>query len=78
MGVRLDRVETRLGGVETRVGALESQAGIALENVLLYEEVKTLFDSFVKAAVTAIESRDPTTSGHSRRSMGCSPGGSSQ
>jgi HD-GYP domain-containing protein (c-di-GMP phosphodiesterase class II) len=52
---------------EAYVGALASQAGIALENVLLYEEVKTLFDSFVKAAVTAIESRDPTTSGHSER-----------
>jgi len=52
---------------ETYVQALASQAGIALENVLLYEEVKGLFDSFVKAAVTAIESRDPTTSGHSER-----------
>ena len=52
---------------EAYVAALASQAGIALENVMLYEEVKTLFDSFVKAAVTAIESRDPTTSGHSER-----------
>jgi HD-GYP domain-containing protein (c-di-GMP phosphodiesterase class II) len=52
---------------ETYVSALASQAGIALENVLLYEEVRTLFDSFVKASVTAIESRDPTTSGHSER-----------
>jgi HD-GYP domain-containing protein (c-di-GMP phosphodiesterase class II) len=52
---------------EAYVSALASQAGIALENVLLYEEVKTLFDSFVKASVTAIESRDPTTSGHSER-----------
>jgi HD-GYP domain-containing protein (c-di-GMP phosphodiesterase class II) len=52
---------------EAYVSALASQAGIALENVLLYQEVKTLFDSFVKAAVTAIESRDPTTSGHSER-----------
>ena len=49
------------------VSTLASQAGIALENVLLYEEVKTLFDGFVRAAVTAIESRDPTTSGHSER-----------
>jgi len=52
---------------ETYVQALASQAGIALENVLLYEEVQTLFESFVKASVTAIESRDPTTSGHSER-----------
>jgi HD-GYP domain-containing protein (c-di-GMP phosphodiesterase class II) len=52
---------------ETYVQALASQAGIALERVLLYEEVQTLFESFVKASVTAIESRDPTTSGHSER-----------
>jgi HD-GYP domain-containing protein (c-di-GMP phosphodiesterase class II) len=52
---------------ETYIFALASQAGIALENMLLYDEVKTLFESFVKAAVTAIESRDPTTSGHSER-----------
>jgi HD-GYP domain-containing protein (c-di-GMP phosphodiesterase class II) len=52
---------------EAYVSTLASQAGIALENVLLYDEVKTLFDKFVKAAVTAIESRDPTTSGHSER-----------
>jgi len=47
--------------------ALASQAGIALETAMLYEEVKTLFEGFVKASVTAIESRDPTTSGHSTR-----------
>ncbi|HEX3760372.1 MAG TPA: GAF domain-containing protein, partial [Kofleriaceae bacterium] len=52
---------------ETYVFSLASQAGIALENMLLYGEVKTLFEGFVKAAVTAIESRDPTTSGHSER-----------
>jgi len=52
---------------ETYIFALASQAGIALENVLLNSEVKTLFDGFVKAAVSAIESRDPTTSGHSER-----------
>jgi HD-GYP domain-containing protein (c-di-GMP phosphodiesterase class II) len=52
---------------ETYIFALASQAGIALENMLLYDEVKTLFEGFVKAAVTAIESRDPTTSGHSER-----------
>jgi len=49
------------------VTTLGSQAGIALENVLLYKEVTELFDGFVQAAVKAIESRDPTTSGHSYR-----------
>ncbi len=47
--------------------ALASQAGIALETALLYDEVQTLFEGFVRASVTAIESRDPTTSGHSER-----------
>ena len=43
------------------------QAGIALENALLTLEKEQLFDGFVNAAVTAIEQRDPTTSGHSHR-----------
>ncbi len=47
--------------------SLASQAGIALENAMLYDEVRTLFEGFVRASVTAIESRDPTTSGHSER-----------
>jgi HD-GYP domain-containing protein (c-di-GMP phosphodiesterase class II) len=46
---------------------LASQAGISLENTILYEEIRRLFDGFVNASVTAIESRDPTTSGHSYR-----------
>jgi HD-GYP domain-containing protein (c-di-GMP phosphodiesterase class II) len=46
---------------------LASQAGIALENALLYNEVQTLFEGFVHASVSAIEARDPTTSGHSER-----------
>jgi response regulator RpfG family c-di-GMP phosphodiesterase len=33
----------------------------------LYNEIETLFEGFVSAAVTAIEQRDPTTSGHSLR-----------
>jgi HD-GYP domain-containing protein (c-di-GMP phosphodiesterase class II) len=40
---------------------------MALENAILYDEIYRLFESFVDASVTAIESRDPTTSGHSRR-----------
>lgn len=49
------------------VKSLASQAGVAIENSTLYESIERLFDGFVKAAVTAIESRDPTTSGHSVR-----------
>jgi len=47
--------------------SLASQAAVALENSRLYENIQTLFEGFVKASVTAIESRDPTTSGHSER-----------
>jgi HD-GYP domain-containing protein (c-di-GMP phosphodiesterase class II) len=47
--------------------ALASQAGVSLENAILYDEIRQLFEGFVDAAVTAIEARDPTTSGHSRR-----------
>ena len=47
--------------------SLASQAGVALENNMLYRDIQNLFEGFVKASVTAIELRDPTTLGHSRR-----------
>ncbi|MFK7872421.1 MAG: HD domain-containing phosphohydrolase [Oligoflexales bacterium] len=43
------------------------QAGIALENAKMQTDIENLFKSFVNASVTAIEIRDPTTSGHSHR-----------
>jgi HD-GYP domain-containing protein (c-di-GMP phosphodiesterase class II) len=49
------------------VRSLAGQAGVAIENSTLYESIERLFDGFVQAAVTAIESRDPATSGHSMR-----------
>lgn len=49
------------------VTALTSQAAVAIENSRLYQDIERLFEGFVTAAVTAIESRDPTTSGHSFR-----------
>jgi HD-GYP domain-containing protein (c-di-GMP phosphodiesterase class II) len=52
---------------EELVTSLASQAAVAFENARLIQDIKDLFDSFVKASVTAIESRDPTTSGHSSR-----------
>lgn len=47
--------------------ALAAQAAVAIENTQLYESIERLFEGFVTASVTAIESRDPTTSGHSAR-----------
>lgn len=37
------------------------------ETMKLKEDIELLFESFVAASVTAIESRDPSTSGHSQR-----------
>jgi HD-GYP domain-containing protein (c-di-GMP phosphodiesterase class II) len=47
--------------------ALGGQAAQAIENAMLYEEINSLFEGFVQASVLAIESRDPTTAGHSGR-----------
>jgi HD-GYP domain-containing protein (c-di-GMP phosphodiesterase class II) len=52
---------------EDLLRALASQAAVALENTRLVEEIQALFESFVRASVTAIEQRDPPTSGHSFR-----------
>lgn len=49
------------------VKALAGQAAVSVENSQLYEAIERLFEGFVKAAVKAIEQRDPTTSGHSER-----------
>ena len=47
--------------------SIASQASIALRNTNLMKSVNMLFDGFINASVRAIESRDPTTSGHSSR-----------
>ncbi len=47
--------------------SLAAQAAVALENARLTAHLRNLFDGFVAASVTAIEQRDPTTSGHSQR-----------
>ena len=46
---------------------LASQAAIALENARLYQEIRRMFEGFVKASVVAIEAKDPVTHGHSER-----------
>jgi HD-GYP domain-containing protein (c-di-GMP phosphodiesterase class II) len=49
------------------VESLASQAAVAFENADLIERIRKLFDEFIHAAVSAVEQRDPTTSGHSER-----------
>lgn len=66
------------GDVRTKVGpfkkryeglmeAVAGQAAIAMENNRMLVQIEQQFQEFVKASVTAIESRDPATSGHSFR-----------
>jgi HD-GYP domain-containing protein (c-di-GMP phosphodiesterase class II) len=49
------------------IQALAAQAAVAIENTRLVQEIERLFEGFVRASVSAIEQRDPTTSGHSQR-----------
>ena len=63
-----DEAGLPFGGAQVRLAqALAGQAGVALENGRLYLEIERLFEGFVRAAVDAIEQRDPATSGHSER-----------
>ena len=52
---------------EELLRALAAQAAVVIENSRLVLEIQRLFEAFVRAAVTAIEQRDPPTSGHSAR-----------
>jgi HD-GYP domain-containing protein (c-di-GMP phosphodiesterase class II) len=52
---------------ERLCGIVSGQASLAIENSTLLQEQEKILDGFVKACVTAIEARDPVTSGHSQR-----------
>ena len=49
------------------VASLAGQAAVSIENGKLYQAIENLLEGFIKASVTAIDSRDPATSGHSVR-----------
>jgi HD-GYP domain-containing protein (c-di-GMP phosphodiesterase class II) len=52
---------------EDLVMSVAGQAAVAIQNNNLIMDIEKLFEGFVTASVSAIESRDPTTSGHSFR-----------
>ncbi|MDI9424125.1 MAG: HD domain-containing phosphohydrolase [Spirochaetota bacterium] len=52
---------------ESLMEAVAGQAAIAIENNRMMKQIQEQFEEFVKASVTAIESRDIATSGHSFR-----------
>ncbi|NNL66949.1 MAG: GAF domain-containing protein, partial [Myxococcales bacterium] len=47
--------------------ALGGQAAVAIENQRLRGDIEALFEGFIRASVTALDQRDPGTSGHSVR-----------
>jgi len=55
------------GPVVDLARAVASMAAVAIDNNTLLQNIQNLFEGFVRASVTAIEQRDPTTSGHSTR-----------
>lgn len=61
LGVGFDERDERLCAV------VSAQAALAIENSTLVYEQEKILEGFVNACVTAIEARDPVTSGHSQR-----------
>ena len=59
---------------EELLSALGGQAAAAVNNALLHKEIEQMMEGFVRASVVAIESRDPTTAGHSGRVASLSVG----
>lgn len=52
---------------EPLMEAVANQASIAIENARMLEHIRSQFEAFVRASVFAVESRDPSTRGHSER-----------
>jgi len=52
---------------ETTAHSLSGIVGMALENALLYDSIEQMWEGFIAACMTAIDSRDPVTGGHSER-----------
>ncbi|MBQ0754620.1 MAG: GAF domain-containing protein [Gammaproteobacteria bacterium] len=53
--------------VEPLARALASYAAIALNNLILVQELKNLLDAFIKVIAQAIDAKSPHTSGHCQR-----------
>lgn len=50
--------------------ALASQAAVAVENALLYSELKQMFNSFIVTLAQSVDAKDATTSNHTKMVTG--------
>jgi len=49
------------------LSGLASQVGVALENALLYDEIRLFFEGFIRTLSAVVDARHPLTAGHSQR-----------
>jgi len=66
-GYSFDPARRFLKGHSFVLSILAGRAGIAIENALLYERLKQVFQETIQALVIALEAKDPYTSGHTKR-----------
>jgi HD-GYP domain-containing protein (c-di-GMP phosphodiesterase class II) len=50
--------------------SIASQAAVSIERVQLHQEIKDIFEGYLRSSIAAIDERDRVTYGHSRRVMG--------
>jgi HD-GYP domain-containing protein (c-di-GMP phosphodiesterase class II) len=50
--------------------SIASQAAVSIERVQLYQEIRSIFEGYLRSSIAAIDERDRVTYGHSRRVMG--------
>ena len=52
------------------IESVAAQAAVSIERAQLAENIRELFEGFLRSSIAAIDERDRTTSGHSKRVMG--------
>jgi HD-GYP domain-containing protein (c-di-GMP phosphodiesterase class II) len=68
MQVDTPHITETFGEEDLRIlSGISAQLAIALKNAQHYTDIEVLFDGVIRASIRAIESRDPTTAGHSFR-----------
>ncbi|KMQ50874.1 metal-dependent phosphohydrolase with GAF domain [Chitinispirillum alkaliphilum] len=50
--------------------SIASYAAVSIERVMLYDNIKMIFEGFLSSSIAAIDARDRVTSGHSKRVQG--------